>query len=156
MNADMRALLLELLHDEVRQVQNQIREADMLSRPVEPGHWRWADMTTSGYHRKSEAELAEMYERNRVRAAEARQRLELVRSALAQFGLPAGLDQPAVDSGIAQAAPSEAGQWAAVLYAIDQALAARRIGTRGDGLNVVIATVLRDAGLLEGVEAGSA
>lgn len=91
-SSDTRALLLGLLNDEARRARNTIREADLLSKPVEAGHWRWADNDTSGYHRKSEAELTEMYERNRVRAIEARKRLELVRSALAEFGLPAGLE----------------------------------------------------------------
>jgi type III secretory pathway lipoprotein EscJ len=46
--------------------------------PCEPGKWRWADVTTDGYHRKSEAELQAMYERNRVLAEETRKRLRLV------------------------------------------------------------------------------
>lgn len=75
-------LLKELLTKEARQLEDTIRTADALSVPVEPGKWRWADKTPDGYHTKSAAELEEMYERNRRKAAEARERLALVKETL--------------------------------------------------------------------------
>jgi hypothetical protein len=88
---EARAMLLELLTAEARHQRDTIREADLLSRPVEAGHWRWADISTDGYHRKTPIELADMYVRNQKRAAAARERLTLVLATFAELttGVPA-------------------------------------------------------------------
>jgi len=75
-------LLRELLTREARELEDTIRTAEALSVPTEPGKWRWADVRMDGYHRKSESELREMYQRNCQKAAEARKRLALVKQTM--------------------------------------------------------------------------
>ena len=77
-----RKVIETLLNSRVWQLGNKIREYDALSEPVTPGHWRWADVDTSGYRHLTEKELADSRERASARAAQFRRELEEVRGAI--------------------------------------------------------------------------
>lgn len=74
----MPAEVEETLRNRCWQLRNQVREAEILSRPVAPGHWRWADVKSDGYGRKSEEELAADRERNRQLVVTLRRKLAQV------------------------------------------------------------------------------
>lgn len=68
----------KVLRDYCWSLRNRIREADNLSEPVPAGHWRWADVKTDGYGRKSEEELAADRDRNRALAVTLREELAVI------------------------------------------------------------------------------
>lgn len=55
---------LRALRRERWSLAQQLETAQELSKPCPPGHWRWADISTSGYEHKSDDELQKMYEAN--------------------------------------------------------------------------------------------
>jgi hypothetical protein len=68
----------KVLHDHCWSLRNRIRAADDLSQPCPPGRWRWGDVRTDGYGRKTEEELAADRDRNRALAAALRQELAVI------------------------------------------------------------------------------
>jgi hypothetical protein len=74
----MPAEVEKTLRNRCQELHNQIRQADILSKPVAPGHWRWADTKYGGTVRKNEEELAAGRERNRRLAVTLRRELAQV------------------------------------------------------------------------------
>jgi hypothetical protein len=82
------ALLARLLDEHIWGLRNAIRAADLLSKPVEPGRWRWADVKFGGYARKTADEMAEDQARETVKAARLRDELAVAVAARARIGTP--------------------------------------------------------------------
>ena len=76
-----RALLAE-----ARNLERQYQTAVALSEPCPPGRWRWADVDTSGYHKKTAEQLQAMYEMNQQRVPVLQAELAAVQGALAALG----------------------------------------------------------------------
>lgn len=74
-------LVRDLLDGRIRQLRGECRQLEALSRPVPEGKWRWADVKTGGYGRKSEAELAGDRVRARVRLAGKQRELDIALAA---------------------------------------------------------------------------
>lgn len=79
----------KVLRDYCWSLRNRIREAEELSFPCPPGHWRWADLDISGYRRKTEEELAADRDRNAIRAARLRGELVIIEAYLRKEGASA-------------------------------------------------------------------
>jgi hypothetical protein len=78
--------VIEAVRGELQDLRRQLREAEELSKPCPPGHWRWADVTTDGYHRKSEDQLAADRNRNQLRATELTARIAVIETWLVETG----------------------------------------------------------------------
>lgn len=81
MNEQERELVLRLLSDRIRWLIGQVHTQDLLSRPVEPGHWRWADVKPGGYGKKSPEELEADQERAARERDKYREELAVAESA---------------------------------------------------------------------------
>lgn len=75
------ALIVKLLDQRIYWLHNQIRAQNLLSQPVGEGHWRWADLDSSGYHRKSDERLAADRERATERVVQYRAEMQVALSA---------------------------------------------------------------------------
>lgn len=71
-------VIRQLVRNRIWQLGNLIREADDLSKPCPEGRWRWGDIDTNGYTRKSPERLAADRETYKRRAAQLREELRLL------------------------------------------------------------------------------
>jgi hypothetical protein len=76
-------LVAGLVSERCWQLRNLIREYEALSEPVPAGRWRWADVESDGYRRKSAERLAEDRARARVRLAEVQEELRILEQGIA-------------------------------------------------------------------------
>src|SRR6185437_16024443 len=83
-------VILGLLTRERDRLARRLREQETLASPCPEGYWRWADLTLSGYARKSEEDLAADRARASERAGEAREELEVITSLITKTIREAG------------------------------------------------------------------